>query len=416
MLGKGAFIALMGFFIAFSVYQLKMTRLVTSALGNFTEDYQRTQMHHDKLSALNMGISKAWHEEWVSGDFYVVVDDCSSKVSITQVGLDTLKLKVNSWAHVYNENSYGLSSGTTRMTDSVTAYFRFHASVSEFFWFTESEGVSIYWTTVDTIWGPFHTNGKMLIKGSPTFFGKVTCKDMNPLPGEPSNDGNFLGGWELGVTNSVDKDFSYISNAAIAGNGGAPTNSKCIYDSLASFTFLPDGKVVRSVGASPADTVLLTDIAPTGVIYSTAEVRVQGALNGELTIYTTEDIYLDDDMVLADDPLSNPSSDDILGLVSESDIIITDNPANNSDINIIAAMMAVNGSFKAENHNTRPVAGSIYLTGSVYQFKRGPVGTFNKWGITHGFAKNYRFDDRLYTISPPQYPYIKNINLVGWWE
>jgi len=145
---------------------------------------------------------------------------------------------------------------------------------------------------------------------------------------------------------------------------------------------------------------------------------VKGILNGELTIYAGDDIFIDDDVVYADDPNTNPDSDDLLGLVAGDKVFVTDNAPNNNDLNIQACLMAVNGKFTAENYSTRPVAGELRVTGSIVQNQRGPVGTFSRWtgSITHGFSKRYKYDPRLYSKSPPYYPYIRHLHLVSWWE
>ena len=209
---------------------------------------------------------------------------------------------------------------------------------------------------------------------------------------------------------------SYIINAANAGNGAAPMNTKCNYDTPVSFDFQADGSIIRTVQGNPPDTVLISNIAPTEAIYSTADITVKGTFNGQLTIYSATNIWIDDDLVYADDPLSNPNSDDILGLVANNNIYVTENAANNNDIHIQACIMAKDGSFTAQNYDTRPVSGTLYMTGSIVQNKRGPVGTFSGGGIISGFHKRYRFDSRLSVQSPPNYPYIKSLSLVSWWE
>ena len=136
-----------------------------------------------------------------------------------------------------------------------------------------------------------------------------------------------------------------------------------------------------------------------------------------LPIYSTDNIFIDDDLVYADNPLTNPNSDDILGLVADNDVLVTDNAANNADCTVQAAVMAINGNWGAENYSTRPISGILNFTGSIVQNKRGPVGTFS-WGkgIKSGFLKRYRFDPRLSSMAAPYYPSINSMRLVSWWE
>jgi hypothetical protein len=289
--------------------------------------------------------------------------------------------------------------------------------VSRYFWFTNEEG-TIYWITGDTVWGPLHTNTTILTSGSPVFYGKVTAyKGINPNPMTKSNKAKFYGGWEVGVNNAVPSDVSHLVNAADVGNGGAAVNTKSIYNKVTTFDFQADGSVIRTVQGDPPDTVSVAFIAPKGAVRSTENIRVKGEFNGAVSFYTTKSIYIDDNLVYADNPQINPYSDDILGLVANNNIYVTDNAANNSNCQIQACLMAINGKFGAENYSTRPVAGILDMTGSIVQNQRGAVGTFGSGGIiNHGFSKRYRFDPRLSSLSPPNYPYIKSLRLVAWWE
>ncbi|RMG40422.1 MAG: hypothetical protein D6732_03255, partial [Methanobacteriota archaeon] len=316
MFGKGTFIIVIGFTLALSVYQLKLTKSALSVTDNFNREYVDTKIHESTLSAMNIGITKVWETEVKDSTFSVVINNCSTDVVIGSLGMDSIYVKAVSRTSVFDEQTYNQSNTSLLLKDSVIAYFAYNTPASRFFWFTSFEG-NIFWITGDTVWGPLHTNGVLHVSGSPVFFGKVTTlKGIDPLPGKGSNHGKFYGGWEIGVDNKIPTDMSHLYNAAVAGNAGAPPNTKSIYDTETTFEFLSDGKVIRQVGSSPPDTVALEDIAPTGVIYSYADVRVKGAVNGKVTIYSNDDIWIDDDVVCADDPLTNPNSNDYIGLVA----------------------------------------------------------------------------------------------------
>lgn len=410
MLGKGALLTIMGFILAFSTFQVKMSNNVLATSGNFNNNYLATIIHETTLSVMNLAVNRVWDQNVNSDTFMVVANYCSSRTEITPAGMDTVKVKVKSWGNVYKEE-YGTS---VTQADSITAYFSNNTPVSKYFWFTDDEK-GVYWTTGDSVWGPVHTNGTINTNGAPVFFGKVTAK-MGISPSPMSSSAEFYGGWEIGVANNIPTDMSYIITAANSGNGGNPMNTKCKYDLPVTFDFQADGSVIRTVQGNPPDTVMVSDIAPTDAIYSTADIRVKGIFNGQTTILTTTNIWIDDDLVYADDPLSNPNSDDLLGLVANNNIYVTDNAANNNNINLQACVMAMQGSFTAENYATRPVAGNLNMAGSIVQKDRGPVGTFSGGGIISGFSKRYRFDQRLSVQSPPNYPYVKSLSLISWWE
>ncbi|GEM_PF-486412 len=472
MIGKSALLVILGFISAFTVYQLKLVQTAVNATDNFNREYLNTLVHESALSAMNIGITEVWEKQVNDSSFSFVINNCSTDVVISPVGIDTVKLKVKAWRYAFNEEIFRKTQKKDKIRDSVVAYFVYNTPASRFFWFTNEEGF-IYWITGDSVWGPVHTNSVLRTSGAPVFYGKVTAKlGISPLPDFWWNQAKFYGGWEIGVENQIPTDLSPLYNAALAGNNGAPANTKSIYNSVTSFEFLSDGNVIRTVSNNPPDTVSLSEIAPTGVIYSTDDIHVKGHLNGVITLCTEQDIWIDDDIVYStsngsdedededhheddddDSPEDNAHPDDdehhdedehqdddehqdedehheddeedsgsnsssILGLVAKNNVIVTDNAANNDNVEIHAAIMAINGSFYAEHYNTRPVAGELKVVGSMVQNIRGPIGTFSWWNnqILSGFSKNYRFDTRFSAISPPKYPYVRQLRLDAWWE
>ncbi|MEE9450421.1 MAG: hypothetical protein V3V72_10260, partial [Ignavibacteriaceae bacterium] len=110
------------------------------------------------------------------------------------------------------------------------------------------------------------------------------------------------------------------------------------------------------------------------------------------------------------------SSTDLLGIIAENDILITDNFPNHSDINIQASIYSQNGGFGAENYKSRPISGNINLLGGIIQHIRRAVGTFDKNGTKSGFSKRYRYDERLMLASPPMFPNTGSFEIVSWFE
>jgi hypothetical protein len=417
MFGKGSLIIVIGFVMAFSIYQLKLSKAVNATTDNFNYYYIRSLVHEEALSAMNFGINKVWADNVTSANFTTVANGCTSQVAIYPSSQDTVTLKVKSWNYVFEDEYYAQHQQPLKLEDSVFAYFSYVMPISRYFWFTNNEA-NVYWVTGDTVWGPVHTNNVIRTTGAPVFYGKVTAyQGISPNPTKWTNKAKYYGGWEIGVYMDIPTDMSHLITAATTGNGGAPINTKCLYDQTTTFDFIYDGRVARTVGANPPDTVLVSDIAPTGVIYSTAEVRVKGVLQGQLTIYTATNVWIDDDIVYASNPLINPSSSDFLGLVAENNVYVTDNAPNNNNVNIQASMMAVHGWFTAENYASRPIAGALYVTGSIAQEKRGAVGVLAGWGgIKSGFYKRYHYDARLASQSPPKFPFVRTLSLVSWWE
>jgi hypothetical protein len=427
MSGKGAILIVIAFMMSFSYYQLRLSRAVLSATDNFNYYFVKTVVHQSALSAMNIGINKVWAENITSANFNVVINQCTSAVSIFKSGTDTVKVKVKTWGYAYVDTYYTKYGKPYKIEDSVIAYFAYSMPVSKYFWFTHIEGY-VYWITGDTVWGPVHTNGVLRTHGRPVFYGKVTAgTGISPNPMSRGSRAKFYGGWEVGVTVDVPTDVSHLEQAASDGNAGAPVNTKSIYNKVTLFEFLPDGRVVRQVGtiggtfsrsSDAYNAVNLSDIAPTGAIHVQSDVLVKGVLNGQVTILSDYKIWIWDDIVYADDPTVNPNSDDLLGLVAKEHILVADNAQNNNDVNIQACLMAANGSFTAEAYDRRPVSGELRITGSIVQYRRGAIGMFSRWtgSIVHGFSKRYKFDPRLKAISPPNYPYVRELRLVAWWE
>ncbi len=415
MFGKGSLILVLGAVITFSLYQVKLNRAVLSTTDNFNYHYMKTMAHETAQSAMNYAVNDVWVNNTSNANYNIYADGCTSNVLISTVGLDSIRARVNTWSWGYKDEDY---DNPVRIRDSIYAVFSYETPISRYFWFTQNEG-SVYWITGDTAWGPIHTNSVLNTSGAPVFYGKVTAfGGMSPSPTKKSNPAEYLGGWEIGIEVEIPTDYSPLVNAAIAGNGAAAMNTKSMYDKETTFEFLSNGDVIRTVSGVGTDTVAVTDIAPTGVIYSTKDVRVKGTLNGQLSIYSLDDIWIDDDLVMADDPLTNSSSDDILGLIAKDDVIVTNNAANNGDCRIQASIMAATGSFTAEDYSSRPVSGKLEVTGSIVQKDRGPIGTFNSWtkSIVSGFSKRYRYDNRLMGMNAPYYPYVRELRLVSWWE
>jgi hypothetical protein len=127
-------------------------------------------------------------------------------------------------------------------------------------------------------------------------------------------------------------------------------------------------------------------------------------------------IYLDDDIVFNQDPIHYPNSTDLLGIIAKNEVLITDNPANHSDINIDASIYTETGGFGADNYKYRPVSGNINLRGGIIQHTRRAVGTFSGGGPSSGFAKRYSYDERLRIASPPGFPGTGSYEIVAWLE
>ncbi len=459
MFGKSSLLILIGFITAFSIYQLRMTRAVMSATDSFNYYYAKTLVHETAVSAMNIGVSKVWKDMVTNTTFNVVMNNCTAVVRIYPVVPDSIvKLSVRAWGYAFVDTYYAKYKRAYRLEDSAFAYFQYSngpvTPASRYFWFTGTEfynGAPVYWIDGDTVWGPVHTNSTLHTYGTPVFYDKVTAySGINPAPTSSRNKAKFYGGWEVGIRAEVPVDMARTKTAAI--NGGGVYDPSSVGAVGVYFKFLPNGKVIRKyvqsyqnqtigsgqytrtrkvpqfTSAGP-ETLNVSNLSTTGVVWVRGDVVVEGTIDGQLTILSSGDIRIWDDLKYASDPNVNPNSDDFLGLVSNGgNVIVADSDPNQNDVVIQAAILAWDGGsqdkvFIAENWNKRPPSGAIYLTGCIVQEQRGPVGQFGGASgvIQNGFNKRYRYDPRFRTKAPPfyplvSYPDIRQLRLISWWE
>jgi hypothetical protein len=175
----------------------------------------------------------------------------------------------------------------------------------------------------------------------------------------------------------------------------------------------------------------IKSLAPNGVmVVKNADLHLKGTYSGSLTVASFSgtgaqankgNIWIDGDIVANTNPVGNPSSPDMLGIVAGRMAYISQDNSRNasSQINIQAAVYCQNGELTAENFWTIPVSGRVNLFGGVTQISAGSLGLFNPGPplqLTHGFSYNIRNDPRFDVTQPPSFPYSDSYELVSWWE
>jgi type II secretory pathway pseudopilin PulG len=167
-----------------------------------------------------------------------------------------------------------------------------------------------------------------------------------------------------------------------------------------------------------------------GVIYVDGKVVISGVLRGRVTLASTNNIIIGDDVTYATDPAVG-SCVDILGLFSANDIVVADNTLNapfspasgyseytyddTKDEFIHAIVLALDiftvehydqGSTDAERcENENWGRGCLYLTGGIIQETRGAVGTILSSGTGGtGYVKRYAYDKCGASSPPPYFP------------
>lgn len=417
--GKAILILVLGFSFIFLIMEKNIGSATTRTVGNMADYHANITAHNIAVSGANIAANKMYLDEsWRDG--YSNINYQGGKINVTVDVLDVFR-------QIIRINSIGSFRG---IADTVQVTLQ-PSKFSKFAYYSESEGVGqIWWTTGDTVWGPFHTQDQMNIDGSPVFMGKVTTKD--PLNLRHLADPKFLGGFEQGV------DLQMPSNNVGDLRTAAQTGGKYISGQDEVFIEFAGDDIIYKYQTTTSskkkkkkhstqwvtETIPAATFAPNGVIFvDDAKVNISGTVKGKYTISSggngqqnKGNIFLEDDIVYNSNPLTDPQSTDMLGIVAENNVYISDNNANSDGINIDAAIYAQEGGFGAENYSSRGPSGSINLLGGITQKVRLPVGTFNWRGVVSGFTKSYRYDDRLMSSFPPSFPSTGFFEIVSWYE
>jgi hypothetical protein len=162
-----------------------------------------------------------------------------------------------------------------------------------------------------------------------------------------------------------------------------------------------------------------------GVIYVEGDVAVSGTVRSRVTLATTGNIVIADDIEYSLDP-SVGNCQDILGLFAGGSVVVAETPINSawqrgsgsswhsyddSESERIHAFVLTLNTFTVEDFDEGPTnaedcegtnwgRGCLYLTGGIIQRQRGAVGQSDG----HGYLKRYSYDQCGETQPPPYFP------------
>ena len=320
-------------------------------------------------------------------------------------------------------------------------------SFSKYSYMTQSElsssGSRIWFMNGDNIYGPIHTNGEFAMAGDPSFYGLVTSPNDYVEHNTIATDPNFYGGENFNAPTKSSPSSYEINRIVEAANydgkryesdidvlfytdndgegfvdvsygGVEQTNTTC-----SGWGWSRTCTTTTSIIGGTQETIEIADI--NGVISTSGKATVVGQVHGEVTLHSEEEITILGDLTYSVNPTSDSSSIDLLGLVSEGDVVLDKNAhkyTGSQDVDIHAAIVALNTSFYVEDYSSGGVKGTINLLGGITQENRGAVGTFNSssGNIVSGYSKNYQYDNRLKGTIPPAFPREAIFSIVYWKE
>jgi hypothetical protein len=402
--------------VGFSVVLLmiggNISKVSSSAMDNYMTYYESELAHSLAGSGMNLaGRSLYENSLWTGGFSNKSFGGGILNCTVRNIGGNQVRV-----------TSTATFMGMTRTISCVVQ----PSSFSRYAYYTTTDANG-YWVTGDTCWGPLHVNNWLNVAGKPVFMGRATTLNGLHRYTNPQNNSNtldkpvFKGGFDSGINVSLPTDLNQLKSAAQTGGMIVNGGSGDIY-----IEFLSNGKMKWKQGGDwttgPWTTADINSVTPNGAFYVDGkDVHVKGTVHGQITVGTNQNMWLDDDVVYKDDPRKGPSTD-LLGLVCNNKIWITDNAANrgpNNDFILMACVFSRTDGLWVQNYNTRPVEGRLTIVGSQVAKVGGYTGVFSgdPPTIVHGFKPGGTFyDDRLMVSAPPFFPTTGQYEIVSWLE
>jgi hypothetical protein len=274
------------------------------------------------------------------------------------------------------------------------------------------ERVPRWLTSHDRLDGPTHTNGQWNISGSPQFHGPTSsvATTINYAHGGPPGDNpRFHQGLTLGAA-PVEWSFD-TSELRVA----AASSSGHWYTGNTTLALRSDGSVVVT-NAALGWTNRVRPLPPNGAVFvNGGTATVSGTLQGQVTIGASEDLVIADHLDYQTNPTTRGAAD-LLGLVAEQDVVVAASAP--SGLRIQGLILVPNGSFTVEDWWMPPPKGELHIYGGLIQDAAAPTGAFHTrtGNLVSGYGKDYKYDERLATMSPPFFPTTGRYEEVLWRE
>lgn len=345
-----------------------------------------------------------------------------------------------------------ISTGYTSEKENIkrTISVKIHQrSFANYVDFSDSSG-DVHWSNNDKAYGPVFSNGDLIIKGNPEFFDDVVVGGrIRVESGTPKFDSS-----KLKLENQPKMMFPVTNEEIVFWGESAEGLS---FKGRTCILLDKDKLHIRNRNIN-SDAITTYALPKCGVLlvkngsgYDAGNVFIAGELDGRLTVYSQGNIYItgkdptnysptgstygvfsryEGGIKYTDNniPLLGSTgkifSDDMLGIISEGDIIIATRtwPSNESsgysrlaessvsvqNITVYGALMTNKSGkqIKVEDYDTISAKGSFTVYGSKIQNAvRGAVGTFNSstYSLISGYRKVNYFDYRFKNQTPPHF-------------
>jgi cytoskeletal protein CcmA (bactofilin family) len=427
--GKALLLVTIGFAFILGLVAVNLTEKATQSIGNMSFYAAATESHNLTITGANVGLARLYQDTSWSGSITQSFPGTGGEnegqmgnlsgsftATLTRPGATTALLR--------SVSTYQTHSNKT-LNDTVEVFFdtKRYNSFTLYAWMTDFEG-NHFWISGDTIWGRAHTNGRFHINGRPVFMDKVTtAKGFDPKPGTGTNDAEFRNGYETG-TASIDfpNNFQELIDATDPSLGGTGRffNTDIWVSLSGGSSASNDGwAYIRLANGGPVvDSIQLNGSGFNGALVGAHQVHVEGTLDGALTVGSLEDIRIENDVIYENRDYAN--SDDVLGMVSQGDIIVANTTPNQNDCRIDGSVFCLTGSFEVEDYNHGSPRGALRLAGSIVQDDRGNLASYSGGELRSGYYKRFYYDERLADTNfrPPFFPgyWVRTFAIVNWWE
>ncbi|MDF2537654.1 MAG: putative secreted protein [Herbinix sp.] len=320
-------------------------------------------------------------------------------------------------------------------------------SFTQYVYFSDNDPDNIWWMSSDTCYGPYHTNTRLSISGSPKFYNTVSYVSEIKYKEGVSNNPYFKITPEKVAAINFPLDNSALKSYAKQSGGYYFTGRTCI-------KLMGNQIKVRNLSGTQ-----MLNLPTNGVIYvddalgagsskfdtKAGNVFIYGELDGRLTVGSKRDIYItgydptiyelsaakaasptqgimyrDTSFGITPDHnvqvnVTSGQEGDMLGLIADTNVAILtygwfdDDTCDSSrrNITVHAAIFAMKGSFANSyqiggtgNYSYPNPGGTLTVRGAIIQNTRGAVGvSYN--GDETGYVKDYAHDTRMMYDSPP---------------